>query len=212
MKIQIKIEPTFSVQWPKLRLKFNDEILHEGYCEPNDNSYFVFIHHTETLLDQNTISIEHYDKMGAETVLNEDGDTLTDRALILRSIKIDDHEVPEVVLFDRPLTVNWTGRQVRDHADRPTKITNSLYFGHNGTYTYEFGNDSVKLHYVNLIEKERLANIANKKEIVRPDGKVVEAFEFTGKLVDSEEKESMTIEELHKTVQNSVVDNQETIV
>ena len=26
MKIQIKIEPTFSVEWPKLRLKFNDEI------------------------------------------------------------------------------------------------------------------------------------------------------------------------------------------
>ena len=61
--------------------------------------------------------------------------------------------------------------------------------------------------YRNLIEKERLANVANKKEIVRPDGKVVEAFEFTGKLVDSEEKESITIEELYRTVQNSNVDN-----
>jgi len=38
---------------------------------------------------------------------------------------------------------------------------------------------------------------------VRPDGRVVEAFEFTGKLVDSEEKESMTIEELHNRVQNA---------
>ena len=90
MKIQIKIEPSFSVQWPKMRLKFNDELLHEGLCEPNDNSYFVITHHTLEPLEQNTISIEHYDKKGAETVLNEDGDTLTDRALILRSIKIDD--------------------------------------------------------------------------------------------------------------------------
>ncbi len=207
MKIQIKIEPTFSIQWPKLRLKFNDEILHEGFCEPNNNSHFIFVHDTDRMLENNIITIEHYDKKGAETVLDKDGDTLSDRAIILRSIKIGDHEVPEVVLFDKPLQVNWTERQMRDHADRQTEIRNSLYFGHNGTYTYKFSNDSVKLHYVNLIEKERLANIANKKEIVRPDGKVVEAFEFTGKLVDSEEKESITIEELYRTVQNSNVDN-----
>ena len=58
------------------------------------------------------------------------------------------------------------------------------------------------LNYNNLIEKERLANISNKKEIIRPDGKKVEAFEFTGKLVESGKKESMTIEELYKRVVN----------
>ena len=57
-------------------------------------------------------------------------------------------------------------------------------------------------YYNNLIEKERLANISNKKEIIRPDGKKVEAFEFTGKLVESGKKESMTIEELYKRVVN----------
>lgn len=206
MKLEIKIEPTFSVKWPKMRLKFNDETLHDGYCEPNDDVYFVMVHDTNEVLANNTISIEHYDKDGKETVLNDDGDTLTDRAIILRSIKLDEHQVPEVILFDQPLHIKWTERQIRDHADRPDKIKNSLYFGHNGTYTYQFSNDSVKQHYVNLIEKERLANIANKKEIVRPDGKVVEAFEFTGKLVDSEEKESITIAELYKRVKDSKVD------
>lgn len=206
MKLEIKIEPTFSVKWPKMRLKFNDETLHDGYCEPNDDVYFVMVHDTNEVLANNTISIEHYDKDGKETVLNDDGDTLTDRAIILRSIKLDEHQVPEVILFDQPLHIKWTERQMRDHADRPDKIKNSLYFGHNGTYTYQFSDDSVKQHYVNLIEKERLANIANKKEIVRPDGKVVEAFEFTGKLVDSEEKESITIAELYKRVKDSKVD------
>ena len=212
MKLEIKIEPMFSVKWPRIRLKCNDKILHDGYCEPNHNTYFILVHNLEQPLEQNTITIEHYDKQGAETMVNDDGDTLTDRAIILRAIKIDDHQVPEVILFDRPFTVNWTKRQMRDHSDRPTQISNSLYFGHNGTYTYHFGNDGVKQHYVNLIEKERLANIANKKERVRPDGKVVEAFEFTGKLVDSEEKESITIEELYKRVKNSAVDIKETIV
>ena len=203
MKIEIKIEPTFSIKWPKMRLKFNDETLHDGYCEPNDGVYFTVKHHADEVLSDNTIYIEHYDKSGKETVLNNDRDTITDRAIILRSIKLDDHQVPEVILFDHPLYIKWTERQMRDHIDRPSTIKNSLYFGHNGTYTYRFGNDSMKQHYMNLIEKERLANIANKKEIVRPDGRVVEAFEFTGKLVDSEEKESMTIEELHNRVQNA---------
>ena len=206
MKLEIKIEPTFSVKWPKMRLKFNDETLHDGYCEPNDDVYFVMVHDTNEVLANNTISIEHYDKDGKETVLNDDGDTITDRAIILRSIKLDEHQVPEVILFDQPLHIKWTERQMRDHPDRPDKIKNSLYVGHNGTYTYQFSDDSVKQHYVNLIEKERLANIANKKEIVRPDGKVVEAFEFTGKLVDSEEKESITIAELYKRVKDSKVD------
>lgn len=203
MKLEIKIEPTFSIKWPKMRLKFNDETLHDGYCEPNDGVYFTVKHQADEVLSDNTIYIEHYDKDGKETVLNDDGDTITDRAIILRSIKLDEHQVPEVILFDQPLYIKWTERQMRDHSDRPNRIKNSLYFGHNGTYTYHFGNDSVKQHYVNLIEKERLANIANKKEIVRPDGKVVEAFEFTGKLVDSEEKESITIEELYNRVQNA---------
>ena len=41
MKLEIKIEPTFSLKWPKMKLKFNDETLHDGYCEPNDGVYFV---------------------------------------------------------------------------------------------------------------------------------------------------------------------------
>jgi len=203
MKLEIKIEPTFSVKWPKMKLKFNDETLHDGYCEPNDGVYFVMVHDTNELLSKNTISIEHYDKDGKETVLNDDGDTITDRAIILRSIKLDEHQVPEVILFDQPLHIKWTERQMRDHTDRPNKIKNSLYFGHNGIYTYQFSNDSVKQHFMNLIEKERLANIANKKEIVRPDGKVVEAFEFSGELVDGGENVTITIEELYKRIQAS---------
>ena len=73
----------------------------------------------------------------------------------------------------------------------------------NGTYEYTFSDDAHRHYFENLIEKERLANISNKKTITRPDGKVVEAFEFTGKLVESGQKEVMTIEELHRTVNNA---------
>ena len=200
MKIQIKIEPLFSVKWPMVRLRFNNYTLYDGVCEPNTGQYFVWTHHAENLNSENRLSIEHYDKDGKETITDNNSDTIKDRAIILKSIVIDEHDVPEVVLFDKPFYIHWTERQKRDQEHRPKFIKNNLYFGYNGIYEYVFGQDSEKHYYNNLIEKERLANISNKKEIVLPDGKKVEAFEFTGKLVDSAEKESITIEELYKRV------------
>ena len=202
MKIQVRIEPTFSLKWPKVHLKFNNYTLYNGLCEPNSGKYFAWTHHAETLVHENKLSIEHYDKDGKETITDDNNETSKDRAIILKSIIIDGHDVPEVVLFDKPFYINWTERQIRDQKHRPKYIKNNLYFGFNGTYEYTFEANSEQHYYNNLIEKERLANISNKKEIIRPDGKKVEAFEFTGKLVESGEKESMTIEELYKRVVN----------
>ena len=88
------------------------------------------------------------------------------------------------------------------HPDAPLEIQNNLYFGYNGTYKYCFGNDSQKNYFENLIEKERLANIANKKIIVGPDGKEREAFEFTGKLVDGAQQVTADITDLYKQIKN----------
>ena len=202
MKIQVKIEPTFSLKWPKLHLQFNNHTLYNGFCKPNSGKYFVWTHYAETLVHENKISIEHYDKDGKETIIDNENETIKDRAIILKSIIIDGHEVPEVVLFDKPFHINWTQRQIRDQKQRPEYIKNNLYFGFNGTYEYTFEANSEQHYYNNLLEKERLANISNKREIIRPDGKRVEAFEFTGKLVESDEKESITIEELYERVMN----------
>jgi hypothetical protein len=154
-------------------------------------------------LDNNRLSIEHYGKEGKETLVDDEGEIISDRAVILRSITLDGYAVPEVVLFDKPFYVNWTSKQKKENIDRPESIRNNLYFGHNGIYNYEFGKDTQKHYYLNLIEKERLANIANKKEIMRADGKVVEAFEFTGKLIEGSEKALITIKELYTKVQNA---------
>jgi hypothetical protein len=201
MKVKIKIEPTLSVKWPNLRLSINGKQIHQGQCKPNNEKYFTIeTDITNFVQTQNTIQIEHYGKSGRETIVNDDGDVVSDKALILKSISIDDYSVPEVVLHDRPFKINWTADQLRENPHRPAQIKNNLYFGYNGVYEYTFGNDSAKEHFINLIEKERIANIHNKKEIVRPDGKVVEAFEFTGQLVDSNQAETVTIEQLYKRI------------
>ena len=167
MKIDISIEPTYSIKWPKLRLSFNSHTLFDDYCVPNNGEHFEWTHIADdnSLLDKNELKIEHYDKSGRETILDQNSEVSSDRSLILKSIRIEGHNVPEVVLFDKPFRVNWTAEQLRENNNRPALITNNLYFGYNGIYSYCFGNDGTKHYFENLIEKERLANISNKKEI-----------------------------------------------
>ena len=201
MKIKITIEPTFSVKWPMLKVIINNHVVFEGQCRPNDNDYFI-IEKNIRPLDSNLLTIEHFDKKGKETILDDHGEVVSDRALILKSIMLDEFTVPELILHDKPFTVNWTKEQLREDINRPKTIKNNLYFGYNGVYDFVFGRDSAKEYYVNLIEKERIANIHNKKEMVGPDGEKIEVFEFTGKLVDSNKKQTMTIDQLYKSIQD----------
>ena len=201
MNIQIKLEPTFSIKWPNLRYTINNKIIFNGECKPNHEKYHVIdTDITNFLQKQNQIIIEHYDKSGRETLVDSNGDIISDRALILRSIRVDDSQVPEVILHDKPFKINWTDEQLKETKDRPEHIKDNLYFGYNGVYKFTFSNDSAREHFINLIEKERIANVRNKKEIVRPDGKTVEAFEFTGRMVDSNESEAVTIEQLYNRI------------
>ena len=202
MQIEIKIEPTFSFSWPMVKINVNKHMVFDGLCKPNYGKHFVQDIELENPMEKNTLSIEHYDKKGKETVVNQNGDVLSDRAIILKSIKIDGNEIPEVILYDHDFIVNWSKQQLKDNIESPNTIKNNLYFGYNGVYNYYFSNDSRKDYFRNLIEKERLANISNKQEMTLPSGEVVEVFEFTGKLVDSNQKEAMTISELYEKVKN----------
>ena len=203
MNIQIKLEPTFSIKWPNLRYTINNKIIFDGECKPNNEKYHVIgTDITDLVEKQNQIIIEHYDKSGRETLVDSNGDIISDRALILRSIRLDDSQVPEVILHDKPFKINWTPAQLKENKDRPTYIKDNLYFGYNGVYSFTFSDNIAREHFINLIEKERIANVHNKKEIVRPDGTTVEAFEFTGKLVDSNESEAVTIEQLYNRINN----------
>jgi len=203
MDIKIIIEPVFSFKWPMVRISINDKICFDGTCEPNDNNFFIYKTNIDPI-EKNNIQIEHYDKKGEETVVDDDGEVISDRALILKSIILDDFNIPEVILYDRSFRVNWTTDQLRENKDLPKEIKNNLYFGHNGTYRFEFGSDSAREYYLCLLEKERIANVHNKKEMRDSTGKLVEVFEFTGRLVDSNEKDSITIDELHQMINNEI--------
>ena len=196
MKVKIVLEPTHSKQWPKLKLTVRDNVIFDGFCEPNNGKFFSWTIYLEdsNLQKQNSIVIEHYDKQGSDTECDQEGNVVSDRAIILKSIEFDDLTVPEVLLYNQKFYPDWP--------DQPKFITNDLYFGYNGKYIYEFGNDSWKLYYNNLLKKELLANIHNKQLIQLPNGEEIESFEFNGKLVSADAKESVSLQELYERVIN----------
>jgi len=194
MKIKIIIEPFYSFNWPCVKIDVNENVLYEGICKPNIGKYFEFEKEVKNTHEKNVLQITHYNKKGQDTVVDDEGNIVSDRALFLKSLIFDNLNVPDVILYQSKFYPNWPGQ--------PKFITNNLYFGFNGTYEFEFSNNSNKMYYEHLLQKELIANINNKKVIHLPSGEKVESFEFNGKLVSGNKKETATIEDLYQSVIN----------
>ena len=194
MKIKITIEPFYSLNWPMVKIQIKDHKIYNGLCKPNEGKYFVWNVHLENVDQSNTIEITHFGKKGKETILDTEGNIVSDRAIALKSLEFDDMRVPDVILYQNKFYPDWP--------DQPEFITNNLYFGYNGTYKFNFLENPHKMYFQHLLEKELIANINNKKIMQLPNGEEVESFEFNGKSVSGHEKEKTTIEDLYQSVIN----------
>ena len=192
MKIKLVLEPVQSVNWPKVRFEVNKNIIFDDYCKPNEGKYFVWNVYLENLKDNNEIIVTHYDKKQSDTIIDDEGNIEKDRAIMLKSLEFDGEPVPEVILYDQKFYPDWP--------DTPDYIKNNLYFGFNGYYVYNFPKNVQSMYYNNLLSKEMIANINNKKIINLPSGEQVESFEFNGKLTQADAKESVTIDELYERI------------
>ena len=192
MKIKITLEPTFSIKWPNLDIHINDKEYFSGECKPNKDKHFIFDIDLENAQEQNSLKITHRDKNGKDTLVDEEGNIVSDRAIILKSLEFDSLRVPEVILYQSKFYPNWP--------DQPKYTTNNLYFGFNGTFEFLFSKDVERMYFQHLLDKEMIANFNNKKEMQLPNGQVVETFEFNGKEVSGDEKDTATIEDLYQRV------------
>ena len=170
----------------------NDKEYFSGECKPNKDKHFIFDIDLENAQEQNSLKITHRDKHGKDTIVDEEGNIVSDRAIILKSLEFDSLRVPEVILYQSKFYPNWP--------DQPKYTTNNLYFGFNGTFEFLFSKDVERMYFQHLLDKEMIANFNNKKEMQLPNGQVVETFEFNGKEVSGDEKDTATIEDLYQRV------------
>ena len=191
MKIKIILESCYSKGWPNVEIKVNDSILYDDICEPEEK-YFILEKDIELEYTNNSLQITHYGKRGNDSITDAEGNIIKDKAIILKSVSFDNYNIPEVILYQQKFYPNWEGQ--------PEFITNNLYFGFNGTYELKFEKNVKKWYYNLLLEKERLANINNKKEMVLSNGTVVESFEFTGRYINANNDAGITIDELYDMI------------
>ena len=117
MKIKITIEPFYSLRWPMVKIKVKNYDIYEGVCKPNEGKFFVWHVHLENVDQSNTIEITHFDKSGRETILDDEGNIVSDRAIALKSLEFDDLRVPDVILYQNKFYPDWP--------DQPEFITNN---------------------------------------------------------------------------------------
>jgi hypothetical protein len=112
--------------------------------------------------DHNQLCIEHFGKTNRDTICNEAGQIISDRAAELISITIGKYEIPKNILFKQPFAVKWPENLIRDAAKEnrvlPDCLYDNLYFGFNGTYTFNFAKDMRKDYYYYFWQMERDAN------------------------------------------------------
>ena len=133
MQITVRLRGHSNNRSPSVKLWINRDCVYNGTIQ--DERLFVF--DVDNLLQQNIFGIEHYGKDDRETT-----DT-ADVAVELLELKFNGVPVMNTVLYDKPYYVNWSRQWP---GERPEFVKNTLYFGWNGFYIFDF-TDNVQYEY-----------------------------------------------------------------
>ena len=143
---------------PNIRIAVNDIV----YFDSVLHNRLTEIEFDAAILDSNQLTIEHFGKTNQDTICDESGKIVADRAAELIEITIGQYQIPTNILFKKPFRVQWPTNLIED-AERenrtlPECLYNNLYFGFNGTYTFDFARDLRKDYYYYFWQMERDAN------------------------------------------------------
>lgn len=155
MKIKIKLS---SYNQPTIRISVNGTV----YFDSTLHNPLTEIEFDAHLQDNNQLSVEHFGKKNEDTICDAAGQIISDRAVELISITIGKYEIPKNILFKQPFAVKWPENLIQD-AEKENRILpdclyNNLYFGFNGTYTFDFAKELRKDYYYYFWQMERDAN------------------------------------------------------
>jgi hypothetical protein len=149
--------------------------------------------------DLNKLKIIHKNKTNQDTVVDDQGKIIEDRSIELKQIKINDKPVKDTVLYNSPFYVDWPKNIQEDYVKQgqsiPEFIKNTLYFGFNGTYVYEFLNDSQREHFRQLWMDEIQSH--QNQQIIEDN---IDKFNRYGENVSTKQEFNLTIFDLKKMI------------
>ena len=178
---------------PTVQIVINDEVKYDGVV--------VGLQHFEYEIPEsdqaNKLEIVHYGKLDKHTIIDKDLIIVADRSVELKLVKLNNRPVLEPVLYNSPYRVIWPeGRQQHESEPLPDTI-NSLYFGYNGTWSFEFYTNTIKQICLEHWLDEAQAHNNLTKTL---NGEAV--FERFGKDVSIAQELNLTIFDLEKMIQS----------
>ena len=128
MQITVKLRGHRNLRAPNVKLRVNRDCVYDGTVDMDQ----MFVFDVENLLPTNIFGIEHHGKDDRETTHT------ADVAVELLSLAFNGISVPDTVLYNKPYYVNWSRYWP---GERPDYVKNTLYFGWNGEYRFDFTSD-----------------------------------------------------------------------
>jgi hypothetical protein len=201
MKIKIKLS---SYNQPTIRISVNSIV----YFDSTLHNQLTEIEFDAVLQDNNQLSIEHFGKKNEDTICDQAGQIISDRAAELISITIGKYEIPKNILFKQPFAVKWPENLIQDaekeNRTLPDCLYNNLYFGFNGTYTFNFVKDLRKDYYYYFWQMERDAN--HNLQMV-DEASNTGYFEAYGMKLEINKSFNLTIHDLKYIIENKSLPN-----
>jgi len=160
MQITAKLRGHANQRQPKVKLWINRDCVYDGTLGQEQ----TFVFDVDNLLPTNIFGIEHHGKDDNETT------STADVAVELVSLAFNGLAVPDTVLYDKPYYVDWS--EVWP-GDRPEFIKNTLYFGWNGTYKFDFTGDIKRQYFRQFWHDEAQAHQNQNSDEFYRDGEFV---------------------------------------
>lgn len=179
-------------------------LLFSGELKAGEREH-IFDIDVSKLDESNVLIFEHTGKVNEDTITNNDGEVTEDVALELVSLKIDGLNIPTPVLFETPFYPVWPDNILQKYRvlrqEPPLTIENSLYFGFNGQWHFEFSKEYLRDYYRTLWMDEDQAH-RHQTKIKAIEGMTIETFERFGDDVSIDTDLNLTIHDLADKINN----------
>ena len=160
MQITVKLRGHRNLRAPNVKLRVNRDCVYDGTVDMDQ----MFVFDVKNLLPTNIFGIEHHGKDDRETTHT------ADVAVELLSLANNGISVPDTVLYNKPYYVNWSRYWP---GERPDYVKNTLYFGWNGEYRFDFTSDVKRQYYQQFWADEAQAHQNQNSDEFYRDGEFV---------------------------------------
>lgn len=199
MQIKITLKSHKSTDYPSVKIIYNNNLYFDNKLSSRLSEIVLDI---DTVNANNLLEIQHYNKSNSDTLCNDKGEIVADKAVELESISLDSFQIPKQILFKKKFYVEWplnlleeakiNGKKMPDYLD------NNLFFGFNGTYKFDFKQEYKKEYFSYFWQMEKEAN--QTFEIIDSDGKSY--FNAYGLRLPLDKDFSFTIHDLKYIIEN----------